>query len=84
MFTSVLVKIKNRMEFLPLGRVHFIFCPCIYVLSPPGREVRMAFHNSQLRSCFVGHFLVTGGAGRKVREKGFKMLSGWPWGVKML
>ena len=29
-FTNLLAKIKNRMEFLHLGRALFIFCPLIY------------------------------------------------------
>jgi hypothetical protein len=68
------------------GLFAFYFLPLNLFFSPPARKFHMIFSRfpaaAVLFGHFSGHWRCGSGGGWKVPEKGFKMLSGWPWGVK--
>ena len=68
------------------GFFTFYFLTLDFIFSLSERKFHMIFSQFPaavvLFGHFSGHWRCGSGGGWKVPEKGFKMLSGWPWGVK--
>ena len=85
-FTNFLVIIQYRMEFFSRGFFTFYFLTLDFIFSLSERKFHMIFSQFPaavvLFGHFSGHWRCGSGGGWKVPEKGFKVLSGCPCGVK--
>jgi hypothetical protein len=86
-FTNFFVIIQCRMDFFLRGFFAFYFLPLDFIFfCLPERKFHMAFLQFPaavvLFGHFPGHWRCGSGNGWKVPEKGFKILSGCPCGVK--